>query len=397
MSTKRNPIWTKSFINISITNFFVFTTFYALLTMLPIYVLDEMKATPTQAGLVVTIFLLSVIVIRPFCGKIIETFGRRKMLIFSTFLFALLTFLYFFIDHFSLLLLLRFVHGIPFSIASTVTLAIAADTVPQERRGEGLSYFGMSMNLAVVTGPFIALTFIQYVSYQLVFIIFGILMAIGWLCGLNVKGLRKSTQSNKKIHMKLTDLYEKKSLPIASVGLLVAFSYASVLSFISVYAQTLGLVKTASFFFLVFALAMLISRPFTGRLFDTMGANIVIIPSCIIFALGLFSLSFTHTSWMLLASGALIGLGYGTILPCFQALAIESAPRDRSAYATATFFTLYDSGLAIGSFVLGIIAGALGYSELYFILGIFVLLTTLYFKWIMSATVKKRKTLQSIT
>src|SRR5690606_15654350 len=131
-----------------------------------------------------------------------------------------------------------------------------------------------------------------------------------------------------------------------------------------VYAESLGLIKTASFFFIVYAIAMLLVRPFSGRIFDSIGPNVVIIPSLIIFAIGLFSLSQTDSAWMLLFSGALVGVGYGTLLPSFQTLAIQAADKHRSGHATGTFFALYDTGIAIGSVSLGIIAAAFGYSNL---------------------------------
>jgi MFS family permease len=155
------------------------------------------------------------------------------------------------------------------------------------------------------------------------------------------------------------------------------------MSFISLYAKSLGLLETASYFFLVFAAAMLISRPFTGRLFDTRGPNTVIIPAVLIFAFGLLILSLTSSAWMLLLAGALIGIGYGTLLPSFQTLAIEASPKNRTAYATATFFTLFDSGIAMGSFVLGIAVTYLGYAHLYMALSGFVVLIVFYYQWIM--------------
>ena len=138
----RKPIWTKSFISIAVSNFFIFTVFYALLTLMPMYALALPGGTVTQAGLVTTIFLLSVIIVRPFSGLILEMFGKKRMLVISMFTFTLSTFSYTLTDDITILLILRFIHGISFSIATTVTLSIVADLVPPERRGEGLGYFG---------------------------------------------------------------------------------------------------------------------------------------------------------------------------------------------------------------------------------------------------------------
>lgn len=382
--SNNKPIWTKNFINIFVSNFFIFTVFYGLLTLMPLYVLDMPNGTMSQAGLVTTIFLLSVILVRPFSGIIIERLGKKRMLVTSMLAFAISTFLYTLTDDITVLLILRFIHGISFSIATTVTLSIAAVIVPPERRGAGLGYFGMSMNLAMVAGPFLALTLQSFVVYRSIYILFGVLMIIGWLCSLVVENTNEEIPARIKKKLTWSDLFERKSLAIASVGLFISFSYASILSFLSIYAQSIGLIEVASYFFLVFALAMIISRPFTGRVFDEKGPNVVIIPSIIIYAVGLFMLSMTTSTWMLLVSGALIGVGYGTLLPCFQTLAIQASPKHRSAYATATFFTLYDTGIAAGSLILGIVAFYLGNAYMYMALSGFVILIVIYYIWIMN-------------
>ena len=390
MAEKR-PIWTKNFINISISTFFIFVVFYALLTFTPLYVLNDLGGTATEGGLAVSAFLLSAIIMRFFAGMILEKFGKKKILIFSLFLFTVSTVLYVFVGGFTVLLLLRFFQGIWFSLLTTVAGAIAADIIPPERRGEGLGYYGIAMNLAVVAGPFIALSLQPYVSSQVIFIILSVIMIIGFFCALAVQVDEGSFVKEEKHKLTINDFLEKKSMPIATVGFFISFAYASILTFISVYAESLGLIKAASFFFVVYAIAMLLVRPFSGRIFDTMGPGVVIIPSIIIFGIGLISLSFTASSWMLLLSGALVGLGYGTLLPSFQTLAIQAADKHRSGYATGTFFAFYDSGIAIGSVSLGLIAGVAGYSNLYLMLGIFVILIVFYYSWIMS---KNRRTAQ---
>lgn len=382
--TEKRPIWTKSFINISISTFFIFVVFYALLTFMPLYVLNDLGGTATEGGLAVSIFLLSAIIMRFFAGMILEKFGKKKILIISLFLFTVSTVLYVFVGSFTVLLLLRFFQGIWFSLLTTVAGAIVADIIPPERRGEGLGYYGIAMNLAVVAGPFIALSLQPYISAQIIFIILSIIMIIGFFCALAVKVDEERFIKEEEHKLTINDFLETKSMPIATVGFFISFAYASILTFISVYAESLGLIKAASFFFVVYAIAMLVVRPFSGRLFDTLGPGVVIIPSIIIFGVGLISLSFTESSWMLLVSGALVGLGYGTLLPSFQTLAIQAAEKHRSGYATGTFFAFYDSGIAVGAVSLGLIAGIAGYSNLYLMLGIFVILIVFYYTWIMS-------------
>ncbi|MCQ6282417.1 MFS transporter [Bacillus sp. EB600] len=375
--TNEIKIWTGPFLVALINNFFLFIVYYALLTILPVYILGELNGTKGQAGLAMTLFMLSAIVVRPFSGKIIELLGKRKTLLISAFFFCLSSILYIFVASLSLLLVLRLFHGIWFSIVTTVLIAIANDIIPEGRKGAGLGYFALSMNLAVVFGPFIAIAALQWFSFKVLFIGLAIIVVIGFLFTFTLKVSEYQPQPLAVRHHRLSwhDFFETKAIPIATVGCLTAFAYASIMTFISVYAQTRGVFEYVSLFFIVFAAAMMIVRPLTGRMYDTKGPNAVIYPSFITFAAGLFLLSNMHSVSTLLIAGVLIGIGYGSIVPCFQALAIQSAQKHRSGHATSTFFTLFDSGMATGAFVLGIVSLQWGYSTLYILCGVVILLT----------------------
>ncbi|GAA3319560.1 hypothetical protein GCM10020331_026930 [Ectobacillus funiculus] len=49
--------------------FLFFLTFYCLLVILPLYALEDLHGQATDAGLVVTVFLLAAILIRPIAGQ----------------------------------------------------------------------------------------------------------------------------------------------------------------------------------------------------------------------------------------------------------------------------------------------------------------------------------------
>ncbi|TGB02467.1 MFS transporter [Halobacillus salinus] len=367
MEHTKRPIWTKSFVSISLTHFIVFVTFYALLTTLPIYVIDELGGNEAQGGLVVTIMLLAAILVRPFSGKILEKLGKKKALVISILLFTITTGFYLIATQYQALLGLRFIHGLSFAILTTTTGAIAADVVPAERRGEGLGYFAMAMNVAVVVGPFLGLTMLQITDFTNLFLVLSGVMVCGVISStlIQLPANEKEEQPEAPKKLSFHDLFDTKALPIAIIASMIAFSYSSIISFISVYANSLGLASVSSYFFVVFAIVMILSRPSLGRAFDSRGPNIVIIPSLIVFAIGLVTLGFIQTIWGLLIAGAIIGLGYGSLLPSFQTMAIQSTADNRSGHATATFFTLYDTGIALGSYVLGILVSLSSFTVLY--------------------------------
>ncbi|MFJ7972998.1 MFS transporter [Psychrobacillus sp. NPDC096389] len=376
---KKEPIWTKAFISLFTTNFSIFLIFYGLVSALPLYATDVLSRSDKDAGLLMTIFLISAIIVRPFSGKILDLIGKRKVLWATLFLYLLCTALYYFVVPFEALLVLRLAQGIFFSIATTASGSLAADNIPISRRGAGLGYFVMSTNLAVVVGPLVTLTIIQYFSYDIMFLTLTVLLIIGGIAALMIPADKKAATPPAKSRLTWNDLFEKKALPIALNACIVGFSYAGVLSYLSIYSQQKGVLHLTSSFFALFAIVMLVTRPFTGKIFDEKGPKYIIIPGLISFIIGLVLLAFMNSPFLFLLSGAFIGLGYGAVVPSFQTLAIQSTTHKRSGYATATFFTLFDTGLAIGSFLLGIIAAQFGYQNLYLLSGVIVFVALLLF------------------
>lgn len=358
-------IWTKRFISLFITNLTVFFVFYGLVTTLPLYALDVLKQTDKEAGLLLTAFLVSAIIVRPFSGKLLDVFGKRKLLLIGLACYFLCSVLYLWIKPLPLLLLLRFFHGVWFSIITTAAGSLAADIVPSSRKGAGLGYYTMSTNLAVVIGPFIGLLVIQYSDFNTLFSILSAVVFIGGLLALTINTDDLQQPTGAKLTFKLGDLFERPSLPVALIASLVAFSYASVLSFLSIYAQQKGLMAAASWFYAVFAAAMLLTRPYVGSVYDRKGAVYVIVPAFIIFAAGLTMLAYVQGTALFLLAGAFVGIGYGSLNTSLQALAIQATTPARSSYATATYFTMFDVGIALGSYVLGIVAMHSGYKMVY--------------------------------
>lgn len=365
MTVAHEKIWTKRFISLFIMNLTVFFVFYGLVTTLPLYALDVLGQTDKEAGLLLTAFLVSAIVVRPFSGKLLDVFGKRKLLLIGLAFYFVCSVLYLWIKPLPFLLALRFFHGIWFSIITTAAGSLAADIVPTSRKGAGLGYYTMSTNLAVVIGPFIGLLVIQYSNFNMLFVILSSVVLVGGLLALMINTDDLQQPTNAKLSFRLSDLFERPSMPVALIASLVAFSYASVLSFLSVYAQHKGLMAAASWFYAVFAAAMLLTRPYVGRLYDQKGAVYVIVPAFFFFGIGLVMLAYVEGAVLFLIAGAFVGIGYGSLNTSLQALAIQATKPERSSYATATYFTMFDVGIALGSYVLGIIALKLGYMAVY--------------------------------
>jgi MFS family permease len=376
-------LWTKDFIIVSSVNFFLTLIFYLLMVTIAVYAVDEYAATTSQAGLVTGIFIIGTLIGRLFIGRMIDTIGRKRMLIIGLIFFTLTTLLYFADLGITFLLFTRFLHGISLGMASTASGTIVAQIIPARRKGEGIGYFSMSTTLATAFGPFIGLFMSQHTSFQIIFLFCLILGVLNLITGflVNVPPMEPTTTSTKSEEktMKLSSFVEPKALPIALITLVISFYYSSVLSFINFYAMEVNLVEAASLFFIVYSIAVLISRPFTGRLIDLKGANYVMYPGFFLLGAGLLLLSSATNSLTLLSAGALIGLGFGNMQSCSQAIAVKLTPPYRMGLATSTFFIFLDAGLGFGPYILGFIIPLTGYSTLYVILGILSMITVILY------------------
>ena len=105
---------------------------------------------------------------------------------------------------------------------------------------------------------------------------------------------------------------------------------------------------------------------------DVKGANMIMYPGIVLFAVGLLLLSTTHSSFTLLLAGAIIGIGYGNVASSFQALAIKVTTPDKMGLATSTYFIGLDIGLGFGPYFLGYLEPIIGYGKMYFGLGLFI-------------------------
>ncbi|MDP4163514.1 MAG: MFS transporter, partial [Bacillota bacterium] len=308
-------------------------------------------------------------------GKWLERAGHQKVLLSALLIFFIASLLYFIPKTLPGLLLIRFLHGVGFGMATTAVGAIVADIIPDARRGEGMGYFIMSANLAMVLGPFIGIMTIQQFGPTILFT-FSVVGALGsLLTGMSVKLSQRNhmKQAHSSSPFSFRAFFETSAVPISIVGSFFALVYSSILSFVSVYANDIHLGTVSSLFFVVYAVVLLISRPFTGKWFDLRGANIIVFPSIILFALGMFILSKSGSAGSFLFSAGLIGLGWGTIFPTFQTIAIQDAAPHKRGLATATFLSIFDTGIGLGSFIVGVAVAKIGFRSFYFLSSFYIM------------------------
>lgn len=377
--TPSEPLWTRNFLITGTISFLQATVFYMLLVVIAGYAVHEMHATTTQAGIISGLFIVGMLIGRLFVNQLVDFIGRKTALWGSAILFMLCSIVYFFISSIESLTVIRFIHGISFGVANSILGTIIAQIIPTSRRAEGVGYYSLSITLGTALGPFLGILLVLNASYQAIFaaaISISILACLACLA-LSIPPIpqKKSPILQQEKASLLYKIIEPAALPIGVVVLICAVSYASVLSFITFYAQHLQLEKAATVFFLVYAVAILISRPFTGKLMDQRGENIVMYPALAALALAFLVLAFTQNSIHLLISAALFGFGFGNMQSIGQAIAIKCSSIERMGLATSTYFIALDAGIGFGPFLLGALLVLISYEQMYMLAAITVALS----------------------
>ncbi len=381
---KKEKLWTKEFLIVSGINFLLTLMFFLLIVTMASYAKTEFGASTSTAGLVSSIFIIGSLIGRLGAGRVIGDIGTKKTLWLGLTFFLVTSVLYFFTFNLGLLMTNRLLQGIAVGIASTATGTIIAQIVPAARKGEGIGYYSLSAILATAIGPSIGIMLMNLENgYSFIFtqnVIFSIVCIIIYaIAKIEVVSPKASIKEEQKGSF-LTRFIEPRAIPISFIALLIGFSYSGVMSFLSFYAEEINLTSTASYFFLVLAIVIILSRPFTGKLLDVRGANIVAYPCLAIFAIGMYVFSQASQGWMLLLAAAFIGLGYGNFNSIAQTVAVKVTPPHRFGLATSTYFILYDLGLGVGPYILGFIVPHTGYSTVFLANVVIILISIpLYF------------------
>lgn len=372
----KEKLYTKDFLLHCFSYLIMAVSFYFLLPTLPTFVTDVLKEDTDKVGYIIGIYALSALLIRPISGYLFDKYGRRKLFLFSMFCYAVVMASYGLAASFIFLLFLRLVNGGFWGMVTTGGGTITSDIVPESRRGEGIGIFGLSMTLSMAIGPLIGLQILERTgNYQFLFITSGILcfLAVGLSFFVNHPKI-----SNRSNQLSWENVFEPRVVKVSLVMLLLAFPFAGIMSFITLYAKEIS-VENTGLFFLTYAVGVSIIRPLTGKMVDTKGPGFVMGFSFVGTIVGLILLSQSDSLIPFLVAAFVLGLGNGIVMPTLQTMVINLVKPAKRGVATSTFFSAIDLGIGLGSFILGNLADMYSLSEMYLYCGVAMIIPVILF------------------
>ena len=142
-----------------------------LVPLLPTFIEDELGAGELGVGLSISAFAFAAIFARPLIGRLVERFGRRRVMIAGSLLAGLAGFLCATVNSLPPLLLLRGIAGIGEAAVFVAAATLVADLAPPDRRAEAASYFSVAVFGGIGIGPVIGEAVLQDDRFHLAFLV----------------------------------------------------------------------------------------------------------------------------------------------------------------------------------------------------------------------------------
>ncbi|HNW88350.1 MAG TPA: MFS transporter [Bacteroidales bacterium] len=356
-------IWNKDFIFLILSNFSMYITYYAILSALPLYLVNDLHASAVQVGFVVGAYTIASVLVRPFSGFMLDRFGRRTIFLLALIVYSLLFAGYLVAITITAIILLRFAQGLAWGFTTVSGSTIAVDIIPTSKRGEGIGYFALSTTLGMSVGPVIGLFVCHKWGYVAMFVA-GCIIGVASLACAYAIHMRKRFVVGKRIKLERNSLFDKNSIRPSMNVFITMIAYGGLLSFIALYGQELG-IQDSSLYFLIFSVGIAAARLTSGKEFDKNGPRRIITLCIILLIIGFPLLALAEDAVLFYISAIIIGFGNGVIFPTFQSMVNNIADPAHRGAANSTLYTAVDLGMGLGMIMAGFIAQQISLSAIF--------------------------------
>jgi len=387
-------LWNSNYIKVMIANFSLFTAFYLLTPLLPLYLHETFGATKDVIGLVLSGYTITALLFRPFSGFFVDSFPRKTVLMVCFTAFAIFFAGYLTASTLLLFTIVRTLHGGPFGALTVANSTVAIDVLPSSRRNEGIGYYGLSNNLAMAIAPsFAVFIYAETHNFQLLFWLALIVATFGLIIDATVKLPQKAPVQAKRA-LSLDRFFLQRGWLLGINMVFFGFCFGVLSNYLAIYGkQVMGITGGTGTWFMLCSVGLILSRLQGGRalrkgllthnaaegmvislvgytlfiLMPTLSTYIFHLPSNILHLVGYYS------------SALLIGLGNGHMWPAFQNMMISMAHHNERGTANSTILISWDVGMGLGILLGGILAELYGYATAFWTVAIVNLTGVLLF------------------
>lgn len=359
----KEKLWNANYIKVMTTNFLLYFAFYLLTPLLPLYLSETFGATKDTIGIVLSGYTVAALIVRPFCGYVVDSFSRKKVLMLCLSGFAVFFAGYIAAGTILMFAICRTLHGGPFGAVTVANSTCAIDVLPSSRRNEGIGLYGLSNNFAMAIAPSIGIYLHNMVdSYMILFWIAFVVAISAVLIAWTIRLPEKDIIRNKE-KLSLDRFFLTRAWLLAINIAMFGFCWGVLSNYLAIYSkEVLSITGGTGTYFALLSMGLFSSR-LQGRKALSQGKLTQNAAEGMLISLVGFTLfvAIPHPVAYYL-SAILIGLGNGHLYPAFLNMFVHVARHDQRGTANSSILTGWDLGFGIGSLLGGIVAEHFGYT-----------------------------------
>jgi predicted MFS family arabinose efflux permease len=353
--TARVRLLTPGFARLLAVDLGAMTGFYLLLAVVPMHA-SAHGADGLGAGLTTAVLMFASVAGELATPRVAARVGYRRLLVAGLVLLGAPAFALVWVTGLVPMLLVGVVRGLGFAVVVTATGALAAATLPVERRGEGLGLMGVVSMVPAVTALPAGVWLAGSLGTSAAFVLGAVaVLAVVPVC----LGLPRDTEEHEA-ESGLGSLARRPgTVAPAVVFAVAAVAGGAVVSFLpGAVAGHAGLAAVALF---VQALTATAARYAGGRRSDRHGPHALLVPGVALVATGMGLAALTGSPAAVLLGMAAFGTGFGLVQTASLNLMLGAATPAQYGAVSAAWNVAYDLGWGLGAAAVGVLVTSVGF------------------------------------
>lgn len=332
----------------------------------------SLGADSILAGIITGSMSIVSIFLRPIAGNLVDLYSKYCLSLIGGILILIGVSGYWLVNTSGLLILFRLINGTGFVLATICMTTWLAFLVPRRFVGEAMGFYGLMNALAMAVAPLIAINSYKVIGYRYSMMIASLAAVIMLIM---IKFVKNHAIPQNKLSLKNIKhirIIQKDTIPVALLMLFFSIPYFATQADLVEYVAMRKLSVSVGYFFLIYALSLLIIRIWLKRFFDTMAFGFWFWLSLIAMIIFLISMAFMKNNFIMLIAAVALSIGYGVIYSINQTTALLLSPLDQQGLASSTVYLGLDFGMASAPILGGIIASTIPHFYFYPIMLIMV-------------------------
>ena len=350
-------IWNPQFTGILIANAVMNLCQYMTNSLLPKFI-DSMGMPAATVGILMSSFTFTLLIFRFVAGPVMDTYNNKRIATTAMIGLAAAFAGFALSKSVSTIVIFRLLQGAVMAFGNSCCMALATDTLPKDKYASGIGYFSLGMVIGQTLGPMVGLELLDRFGYQTTYFV---IAATSLLSAFLASRIKYNFTRIKKLKISFKNAIAKEALLPSVLLTLLFLVSASIGSFLILFSEKQGITQNIGLYFTVNALAMLLTRPLSGKLADRYGFIKVFVPSMFLGVAAFIIISFSNTIWLFLVAAVLSAISFGACAPLAQSQTMKGVADERKGIAIATNGVFMDIGAFSGSNLAGVLVQAFGY------------------------------------